>query len=142
MNAVEPAPQRSAGRWRGEVIRRKPTKKVMEASAEIPQGDAHHQSSPIVKSKTENPDLGGCEFIHTDLGAARFRDVRPAEARFTEVNPSEAVFENVDLSRAVIRNANRSHLTIEDACCEGMCVDGIPVGGLLRVCRHHHPASE
>ncbi|MEK0450071.1 MAG: hypothetical protein RL088_2339 [Verrucomicrobiota bacterium] len=93
-----------------------------------------------MKSKTENADLSGSEFINTNLSAAEFRDVRLAAARFVDVNFSEALFEDVALTRCVTRNANCSHLTIEDACYEGMLIDGIPVTELLRVYRSKHPA--
>jgi len=37
-----------------------------------------------MKSKTENADLSGSEFINTNLGEARFRDVRLAVAQFID----------------------------------------------------------
>jgi uncharacterized protein YjbI with pentapeptide repeats len=55
---------------------------------------------------------------------------------------SEARFEDVALTRAVIRNANCSHLTIEDACYEGMLIDGILVTELLRVYRSQRSESK
>jgi uncharacterized protein YjbI with pentapeptide repeats len=88
-----------------------------------------------VKSKTENADLSGSEFIHTNLGEAQFRDVRLAGAQFVDVNLAGARFEDVALTGTVIRNANCSHLTIEEACYEGMLIDGILVTELLRVYR-------
>lgn len=39
------------------------------------------------------------------------------------------------LTHVVIRNANCSHLSIEDACYEGMLIDGVLVTELLRVYR-------
>jgi uncharacterized protein YjbI with pentapeptide repeats len=99
----------------------------------------NHHSTRTVKSKTENADLSGSEFINTNLSAAQFRDVRLAAAQFVDVNLSEALFENVALTRTVIRNANCSHLAIEDACYEGMLIDGILVTELLRVYRSQHP---
>jgi uncharacterized protein YjbI with pentapeptide repeats len=92
-------------------------------------------SPKAVKSKTENADLGGSEFINTNLAEAEFRDVRLAGARFVDINLSGAVFEDVNLTRTVIRNANCSHVSIEDACYEGMLIDGILVTELLRVYR-------
>jgi len=97
---------------------------------------------PPVKSKTENADLSGSEFTHTNLAAAQFRDVRLAGAQFVDVNLSEALLEDVNLTRTVIRNANCSHLSIEDACYEGMLIDGIPVTDLLRVYRSNHSESK
>lgn len=98
-------------------------------------------STCTVKSKTENADLSGSEFLNTNLSAAQFRDVRLAEAQFVDVNLAGAHFEDVALTRAVIRNANCSHLTIEDACYEGMCIDGILVSELLRVYRSQQAPS-
>jgi hypothetical protein len=93
-----------------------------------------------VKHKTENVNLAGSEFIKTNLGEATFNDVRLAGARFIDINLSGALFENVNLTRVVIRNANCSHLAVEDACYEGMLIDGIPVTELLRVYRGTFPA--
>lgn len=95
-----------------------------------------------VKSKTENADLSGSEFINTNLSTAQFRDVRLADAQFVDVNLSGAVFEDVALTRTVIRNANCFHLMIEDTCYEGMLIDGILVTELLRVYRSHHKESQ
>jgi uncharacterized protein YjbI with pentapeptide repeats len=94
-----------------------------------------------MRSKTENADLSGSDFINTNLSSAQFRDVRLAGAQFVDVNLNEALFEDVALIRTVIRNANCSHLTIEDACYEGMLIDGILVTELLRVYRSQQPTS-
>jgi uncharacterized protein YjbI with pentapeptide repeats len=88
-----------------------------------------------MKTKTENADLSGSEFVNTNLSAAQFSDVSLAGAQFTDVNLSGARFEDVALTHTVIRNANCSRLTIEDACYEGMLIDGILVTELLRVYR-------
>jgi hypothetical protein len=95
-----------------------------------------------VKSKTENADLSGSEFINTNLSGAQFRDVRLADAHFVDVNLAGVRFEDVALTRAVIHNANCSHLTIADACYEGMRIDGILVTELLRVYRSQPPDSK
>ena len=95
-----------------------------------------------MKSKTENADLSGSEFINTNLSAAQFRDGRRAAAQFVDVNLAGALFEDVALTRTVIRSANCSHLTIEDSCYEGMLIDGILVTELLRVYRSQHPESQ
>ena len=92
-------------------------------------------SPRTMKSKTENADLSGSEFINTNLAGALFHDVKLEGARFVDINLRNAVFEDVALVGTKIRNANLSHVPIEDACYEGMRIDGIPVTELLRVYR-------
>jgi uncharacterized protein YjbI with pentapeptide repeats len=88
-----------------------------------------------MNTRTENADLSGAQFINTNLREAEFRDVNLASAQFADVNLAGARFEDVALTGAVIRNANCSHVSIEDACYEGMRVDGILVTELLSVYR-------
>ena len=95
-----------------------------------------------MKSKTENADLGGAEFINTNLRGAQFRDVNLEGAQFVDINLKGATFEDIAFTGTVIRNANCSHVSIEDACYEGMRIDGILVTELLSVFRRQHPASE
>jgi uncharacterized protein YjbI with pentapeptide repeats len=94
-----------------------------------------------MKSKTENADLSGAEFINTRLTDAQFRDVNLAGAQYVDVNLSGARFEDVALKGVVIRNANCSHLTIDDACYEGMRIEGILVMDLLDAYRSQHPKA-
>ena len=93
------------------------------------------------KSKTEDADLSGAEFINTNLSQAEFRDVSLAGARFVDVNIAGARFEDVALTGTVIRNANCSDVSIEDARYDGMRIDGILVTELLRVYRSQSPTS-
>ena len=86
-------------------------------------------------SKTENADHSGAEFIKVKLAGAQFRDVNLADGKFIDVNLSGAVFDDVNLTRAKFHNINCSHVTFEDACYEGMTIDGIAVTELLRVYR-------
>jgi uncharacterized protein YjbI with pentapeptide repeats len=86
-------------------------------------------------TKTENADLHGAEFLNVNLNGAQFRDVNLAEAQFVDVNLKGARLEDVALVRVTIRNADCSHLSLEDACYEGMTIDGILVTELLRVYR-------
>ncbi len=94
-----------------------------------------------MKPKSENADLTGAEFINTNLAGARFHDVNLADSRFMDINLAGAVFEDVALTGAVLRNVNCSHVSIEDACYEGMRLDGILVTELLRVYRSQ-PAQD
>jgi uncharacterized protein YjbI with pentapeptide repeats len=89
-----------------------------------------------MKSRTENADLSGAEFINTNLADTQFRDVNLAGAQFLDVNLAGARFDDVALKGAVIRNANCSHVSIEDACYEGMRIDGILVTDLLDAYRN------
>src|SRR5687768_6395148 len=95
-----------------------------------------------MNARIENADLGGAQFINTNLREAEFRDVNLASAQFADVNLAGARFEDVALRGAVIRNANCSHLSIEDACYEGMRVDGILLTELLRVYRSRSSKTE
>ena len=79
----------------------------------------------VVKTKFEDAGLQGTEFINTNLSGARFHDINLSGAELVDIN----------LSRTVIRNVNCSHVVIEDACYEGMTLDGILVTELLRVYR-------
>lgn len=94
-----------------------------------------------MKSKTENADLRGAEFINTNLGQAKFHDVNLADAQFLDVNLSGAHFEDIAFTRAVFRNVDCSHVSIEDACYEGMRIDGILVTDLLQLYRREHPET-
>ncbi|GEP40961.1 hypothetical protein BGE01nite_02520 [Brevifollis gellanilyticus] len=87
----------------------------------------------IVKYKIKNADASGSEFINTNLQGSRFHDVNLSSAEFVDVNLSNTNFEDVALTNVTIRNANCSHMVLEDACYEGMLIDGIPVTELLRV---------
>jgi uncharacterized protein YjbI with pentapeptide repeats len=95
-----------------------------------------------MKSRTEDADLSGSEFINTNLSAARFHDVNLNGAQFVDVGLRGARFEDVALTGAVMHNVNGSHMTIEDACCAGMRIDGIFVTELLRVYRSQHSESK
>jgi uncharacterized protein YjbI with pentapeptide repeats len=101
---------------------------------------ARRDSICTMKSKTEDADLSGAEFLNTNLSGAKFHDVSLAGAQFVDVSLAGARFEDVALTGAVIRNANCSDVSIEDARCDGMRIDGILVTELLRVYRSQHPA--
>ncbi|OAI57327.1 hypothetical protein AYO49_00245 [Verrucomicrobiaceae bacterium SCGC AG-212-N21] len=88
-----------------------------------------------MKHRTENADLSGAEYVDVNLGGAQFRDVNLAGALFEDVNLKGTRFEDVALAGSVIRNADCSHVTIEDACYEGMKIDGILVTDLLQAYR-------
>ena len=83
--------------------------------------------------KVERANISGSEFIDVNLAGTEFNDVNLSKATFRDVNLSEAIFEDIALTRAVFRNINFSHVSIEDACCEGMTINGILVTDLLRV---------
>jgi uncharacterized protein YjbI with pentapeptide repeats len=84
---------------------------------------------------TKDADLHGAKFINTNLGGAQFHDVNLASSQFTDVNLSGTHFDDINFSGAVIRNANCSHVSMEDACYEGMRIDGILVTELLAIYR-------
>ena len=75
--------------------------------------------------KIEKADIHGSEFL----------DVNLAGAKFIDVNLSGAVFDDVNLTREKFHNINCSHVSFEEACYEGMTIDGIAVTELLRVYR-------
>lgn len=89
----------------------------------------------IMKSQIKDADMSRSEFINTNLQGSRFHDVNLSGAEFVDINLSGTTFEDVALTRVTLRNVNCSHLTIEDACYEGMLIDGILVTELLRVFR-------
>ena len=88
--------------------------------------------------KTEDANLSGAEFTNTNLSAALFSDVNLSGAQFVDVNLAGARFEDMPLTGAILCNVNSSHVTIEDACYEGMRLDGILVIDLLHIYRSEH----
>jgi uncharacterized protein YjbI with pentapeptide repeats len=95
-----------------------------------------------MRTKTENADLSGSEFTNVNLSGTQFRDVNLGSSSFADVNLSGAKFDDINLTGVVIRKANCSHLSMEDACYEGMRIDGILVSELLAMYRGQNPETK
>jgi uncharacterized protein YjbI with pentapeptide repeats len=91
--------------------------------------------------KHEDADLSGAEFLNCKLAGAKFDDVNLSHALFHNVSLKNAKFDDVNLSHVVIHNANCSHLALEDACVEGMTIQGIPVKQMIELYRKQNPQS-
>ena len=83
--------------------------------------------------KVERTNISASEFIDVNLSGTKFDDVNLSGARLHNVNLSGAQFEDIALVRATFRNINFSHVSIDEACYEGMTINGILVTELLRV---------
>jgi catechol 2,3-dioxygenase-like lactoylglutathione lyase family enzyme len=68
---------------------------------------------------------------HARLGGSRFLDVDLNASVFDDVNLRKATFENVALAGARFHNVDMSHASIDDACIEGLTINGVSIKELL-----------
>ena len=69
---------------------------------------------------------------HVRLVGSRIVDVNLADSVLDDVNLERTVFDNVNLTRARFHNVNLGHVSIEEACLEGLRINGVLVTELFR----------